>query len=421
VRARVRELQRHGEPADRVRAGERAAVALAGVDRVALRRGHNLVANAPWQAAELLTVLLQALADGPPIRTRQRVRLHLGTASVPARLAIPTGLVEPGTHALAQLLLEGPIIARAGDRAVLRAWSPLRTIGGVLILEPFPQRRKRLHATDRARLTALAQPDAALPALLELAGPDGVSAAALPLLLPDAGGTPPASGDDVAIGSRVVHRRFVDTAAATVLQALDSFHTTEPIAPGADRERLRREAGLPQFLFEHVVQQLMQRGRIEGRGPALARPDHLPAPAPRQEAALQRLSTIFDEAGIDAPDLHDLPTDLAADPALPAMLRHLETAGTLQRIAPGRWAATAAVSRAITALYEQLPAGQQLAIADFRDVLRISRRHLLPFLEYLDTIGVTTRTGDHRRLDPVAPAAWPAVSSTAASPAAPEP
>src|SRR5213595_4043838 len=97
-----------------------------------------------------------------PIASRTRLRVHLGTAEVLARV-VQVRSIGPGERGVARLILETPLVARGGDRFVLRSFSPVTTIGGGVVLDPFPAQRTRLRrrriATDQTpaqRLDALA-------------------------------------------------------------------------------------------------------------------------------------------------------------------------------------------------------------------------------------------------------------------------
>jgi selenocysteine-specific elongation factor len=407
--ARVRALQRHGEATPLLCASERGAVALAGIDRHALQRGDTLLPlRAPWTPASILTVQLQAMDDcGAPLRSRQRVRVNLGTAEVLARLAVADARIEPGSTGLAQIRLEAPLLARAGDRFIVRAWSPVRTIGGGVVLEPAAPKRKRWPYTTRRALLALQAPTTALGALLELAGAEGVRVEELPIRLP--GGAPAAGivdvalpmqvGDDdvVTAGDVVVLGRHVAELVRGLLRALAAFHGAQPLEPGMEREALRR-ALEPTPLFDHVLQRLIGSGDLVTRDGLFALPEHLPAPARGQEARLGRLRAYFSSAGLQAATVDEMPPELASLTDLSSMLRHLERTAELVRLPAGRWADASAVASAVLAVRTQLPRDQQLGVAEFRAVLDLSRKHLLPLLEYLDSLGITARHGDVRIL-----------------------
>src|SRR5216110_161639 len=141
---RVRSIQVHSEDAARAGPGRRTALALVGVDKVELERGHVAVTGSGWAATSTLDVSLELLpAMRKPLAVRTRIRVHLGTAEVLGRVA-QVREIAPGQTGLARLLLERPIVARAGDRFVIRSFSPVTTIGGGEVLDPFPPKRPRV-------------------------------------------------------------------------------------------------------------------------------------------------------------------------------------------------------------------------------------------------------------------------------------
>jgi selenocysteine-specific elongation factor len=401
--ARVRALQRHGAPCDEVHAGERVAVALAGIDRHALARGDCLLLPG-WEASHTTTVELTVLRDAEaPLRHRQRIRLHLGTGEVLGRLALGPDGLEPGESAVAQLRLEQPLLCRTGDRFVIRSYSPVRTVAGGVVLEPWAARRKRLAATVRGRLLDLRDPDRAASALLELAGTAGVRREDLPVLL----GLPPARAAELAAaaqavpaGDRLVAAGVMEHACAALCVALDGFHAGAPMEDGIDREALRRAAGkaVAGPVFDAALHALLRDGAMLAAGSLIARPGFRPAVSPGDGAVLDGLVVLLEAAGLEPPDLAELPTELTARADLPALLRFLERQGRVVRLTPTRWAAASAVSSAVSGLRGQLSGRQELGVADFKEILGLTRKHLMPLLEYLDRTGVTVRAGESRML-----------------------
>lgn len=397
--ARVRGLQHHGIDCESVAAGERAAVALAGVDRLAIARGDALVDAHEWEPSRILTAELRVLPDaGRPLRSRQRVRVHVGTAEVLARVALPAGELGPGGSDIGQLRLEQPLLARALDHLVIRSYSPVHTIAGGVVLEPAAPKRKRFSPAQRAALARLTGDDF-LAALLEIAGPAGVARSRLPLLT---GRTPAVIAEALRTdpGSRVVGDSVValgawDHACRTIAGAVDRCHTARPLEPGVDREQLRREVGAT-FHFDAALQELLASGVLASTEGLVARAGFHPRPAADDVARLRRLAAHFAAAGTQAPELEELPPELGSMPDLPALLRLLERDGVLVRLGAGRWADAASLAAAASAVREQLVPGEAFAVADFKRVVNLSRKHLLPLLEYFDRQGVTRREGDAR-------------------------
>jgi selenocysteine-specific elongation factor len=195
VRGRVRGLQVHGLQVDHAEAGERTAVAITGGE-IALNsaeRGQVLVAEGAWEATGMLTAELR-IVQGTDwlVKHGQRVRVHLGTSEVMARVVTLEGSeVRPGDVGWVQLRLERPILARTGDRFVIRSYSPVTTIGGGVVAEALASKRKKLRAQEASELQTIIHGDAesALGAVLRLASWRGIAVAQVPIrtgLPPDA-------------------------------------------------------------------------------------------------------------------------------------------------------------------------------------------------------------------------------------------
>src|SRR5205814_2000904 len=169
---RVRSIEVHGQAADRAVPGRRTALALVGVEKSELARGDVAVTGGGWRASTMFDAAVELLSTArKPIGSRTRLRVHLGTAEVLARV-VQVRSIGPGERGLARLVLETPLVARGGDRFVLRSFSPVTTIGGGVVLDPFPPQRTRLR---RRRIAADQTPAQRLDALVAEAGLAGVA------------------------------------------------------------------------------------------------------------------------------------------------------------------------------------------------------------------------------------------------------
>ncbi len=140
---RVRSVQVHDQPVERAGAGQRVALNLAGIDLREVARGD--VVAAPGAVAPSLVLDCElALSDA---RHGMRAHVHHGTRETPARLA------DLG-DGLWQARLEQPLLARAGDRVVVRSIAPPDTLGGGVVLDPAARRHGR-QADALARLQRL--------------------------------------------------------------------------------------------------------------------------------------------------------------------------------------------------------------------------------------------------------------------------
>src|SRR5581483_9445525 len=137
LQAKVRGLQTHGRAVGQAVAGQRTAVNLQGVERAAIERGDVLSLPGLLRPSFMLDATCELLADAPaPLKTRQRVRFHIGTSEVMARVHLLEGpSLEPGARGPVQLRLEAPVVALPRDRYVIRSYSPMVTIGGGELLD----------------------------------------------------------------------------------------------------------------------------------------------------------------------------------------------------------------------------------------------------------------------------------------------
>ncbi|MGH7475031.1 MAG: selenocysteine-specific translation elongation factor [Longimicrobiales bacterium] len=413
--ARVRGVQIHGRAAETARCGQRVALALAGVARHELSRGDVVVSDPRWSPTSMLTCRLRMVSDTQwTVRPRQRVRVHLGTAEVMARtILLERERLEAGDEGWAQLRLERPLIARAGDHLILRSYSPITTIAGGRVVEADAPKRRRLDETQRTLFSLLldAPPAEALAALADDAGWSGLRVERLPFRLrcnPPEADTALALAIDrglVRIGDRLFARPIVDQACQRVLQALDTFHARAPLRAAAPREDLRRALppGAPRELAEHVLTAAIADGTIRVLEDGISRAGYQPRLTDSQQAALARLRSLLLEADLTPPTATELPADLRDRADLPDLLALLERTGDAVRIAPDITISAAALERAAHRLVHRLGGRKALGPADFREVFEVSRKYLIPLLEHMDRSGLTHRDGDRRDVAAAAP------------------
>ena len=406
VEARVRGLQVHGRSVKTARAGERTAVALAGsrVGREAVGRGQVVVGADPWVAAERVTARIELLPDTAwGIERGQRVRVHLGTSEVMARVfLLDRAEMEAGESAWAQLRLEAPLVARARDHLVLRSYSPMTTIGGGIVAEPSPPPRTRVRGREGELLEALLGPDPGLRrrAALDLAGWAGIPHAELPIRTGDPPETLAAREDDTGFGTgRALYSGTVAGEGRRLLRRqVARYHHARPLRPGMPlaeaREALPDGAGpeLADALLTHLAEQ----GELEVRRELVREPGFEPILTAEQEGVRSDLGEQYRAAGLSPPSIRDLPAALRDHPDLWPILKLLEQAGDIVVLSDDFFADADAVRRGARAVQERLGGRSGLGPADFREVLPVTRRHLLPLLACFDRLGVTVRRGSGR-------------------------
>jgi selenocysteine-specific elongation factor len=405
--ARIRGLQVHGQAVEAVGAGRRVAVALRGVERQAVAPGDALATPGLLAVAMRLDVQLVLLASAPrPLARGEALRLLLGTAEVGARLhLLDRESLGPGEAAVAQLRLDAPLAAPVREAFVLRLPSPARSVGGGIVLDPDPPRRR---LRDGPILAAMALADARDAAVLRLrgAGVAGLPAAALARLAGLAVAQPDGLADGLEgvrlAGGLVLHRDAVAAAERALLDAVEAAQRRDPTGAGPDLAALRPALppGAPlEGLAARLVASralLLEGGRLRRRG--------LDAAALLSEtdrAVLAEVEGAFRSALLAPPDAEAV---VERCRRRLAALHHLLRAGVLVR-APDAVQkreiifhrdALDAARRAIRVHFAARPDG--FAAGECGRLLGISRRYAIPLLERLDAERFTRRAGDRRYL-----------------------
>ena len=408
-KARVRGMQVHGRDVDGAHAGQRVALAMVGLERSEARRGHLLVADPAWRETRYLDAWLQLVPDSPwPVDHWQRVHFHLGTAETLARVVLyEGGPLQAADSALVQLRLEEPVVARAGDRFVIRFYSPVTTIGGGVVLDPWASRRSRLSGVQVELLNGVAGEDAAERARCVILDRDGgVSETDLALLT---GASPPllrdklrnlaAAGSIRDIDARWYPEESLRSARDRLVDILAHEHANDSGARGVSLEALRSALGRPAGLVNAALADLEQSGAIRVEGSVAALVEHVPALSREQQVIAEKAASAIRQSGLAPPAVKQLAAqlELRADDLLP-VLKFLAEQGSLVPVTPDLFFDSSAISEAKERVSVVLAGGRAASPSQFREVLEVSRKYLIPLLEYLDSQGFTRRTREGRVL-----------------------
>lgn len=408
-RARVRGVQVHGREAEGARAGQRAALALVGVDRGDVMRGAQLTTDAVWADTRYLDVQLFLLPDSQwPMRHWQRVRFHLGTSETLARVVLlESDRLQPGGRALAQLRLEEPVVARAGDRFVIRFYSPVTTVGGGVVVDPWAQRRGRLRGDDARRLGAMLEKQLGprLRSVLERER-SGVSELECAVRVGASPGEVAPELEQLAARglARDVGGRWYDTeqlrgARRRLLELIEAEHARDSGARGVSLESLRSALAAPNQLVNAALADLEAQGAIRIEGSLAALADHVPTLTPDQQALASSARARIREARLSPPSVRELAEALGirGDELLP-VLKFLAERGELVGVTADLYYDSGAITDVEDRVRRFLGRGRAASPSELREALGVSRKYLIPLLEHLDATGLTQRTGEGRVL-----------------------
>jgi selenocysteine-specific elongation factor len=365
---RIRELQVHGSPVDRVDGGGRTALNLGGVDVAELRRGMVLTADPAVTATDRLLVVFRGAATD-----RVRGRLHVHTAAAEAVIGRSgrDALTLPDGRDAGIVRLSGPIALRAGDRFVIRRGPTAAPIGGVVLDADPPRGISRRRQTSE-RVSALAADKAG--ARLDLHGfADGRLAADVDAL------AKASATDAVAEAASLPRAR---TAVAQAVRRAVTIRRDEALEVGA-----------------RVVDDVVTAGALLRDGDLLRRPG---TAAPELDAdlasAMDRLEAAL--ATTSPPPL----SEAARAVGCPADgIRALDKAGRIAVLEPDL-AYAMSTYKELAARALAMASIEPLTPAAFRDATGSSRKYVMAILEDLDRRAILRRTPAGHVPGPRAPA-----------------
>jgi selenocysteine-specific elongation factor len=417
TRVRVRGLQVHGASVREAHAGQRTAVNLGGVETAGVERGMVLAPLGRLRPTQILDARLTVLSDAPrPLRTRQRVRVHHGTAEALARVAVleELGEVAQGSTGLVQLRLESPIVALPGDRFILRTYSPQQTFAGGVVLDAHASKhRGRERAAARESLNAFEGADRAarLSFFVGSAGERGLpfeEAAArtgwrddvLTAALAEAQGRGSLFEAEGVLVSVDVLRRLQGAAVAEV----EAHHRREPLARGLARETLRERVfthAAPE-IFRAALKAAEEEGTLVSERELVRAAGHSLDLSPADAALRERLEAVYRAAALEAPTLEEAFARAGGGGArrehLRKLLQLLLDAGALVRVKEDLLFHREALERLTASLREHATRAPErlIDVAAFKELSGVSRKYAIPLLEYFDRERVTRRAGDKR-------------------------
>jgi selenocysteine-specific elongation factor len=398
ARVRVREIQSFGAKRTDGVAGERLALALHGVKLEEVERGDMLTTPGRFAASRVVDVRMALAAyEEVEVANRERVRIHHGAREVFGRVILLEGdALRAGESALAQLRLESPIVAEAGDRLVVRKYSPARVVGGAIVLEPRAEAHRRFDASalERLRLREEGDPESVLAKAIERAGAGGVAesdvdAAVLARLTE--------RGEVAGVAGRVFHRDVLDELARRAIDIATAHTARNPLQWGIDKEELRQRLAFPHgaAVFNRVIEVLGTRHPLRGRGNRVRAGSSELELSAALESAVAGLCDRIRAAGVGFPSRDELAASWVGPEKLADAIQVLKDRGEVVEAGDGL-VHREAVERCIEAVRALLAARGEVSVGDFKDALVITRKHAIPLLEYLDSRGVTARRGNAR-------------------------
>ena len=405
---RVRGVQVHGKQVERAFAGQRVALNLAGLEKKDVIRGSVVAEPGYFHLTRYCDARLTLLSSAPrPLINMAPVHFYLGTARVVSRMRL-LGCEElaPGEEGFVQCRLDRPVVARRGDPFIIRSYSPMRTIGGGVVLDESPARHKRFREDVLSKLKELEKDDP-MPFVLQKLGEKHYSTVSdlaqltqmAPQPLLEMMGLAEELGEVVRLDDVYVRIPVLERWESAIMDALDRYHKEKPLQPGMQRARL---IGLlpgkpPQRMFDALLDRLLAKGWVEIDREFIRKAGYQPEPDSRQARQLKQIEDHFREAGLNSPPVKEIgPTFGLKKDHEDDLLNYLLYRGVLIKISEEIYLHRDVYKKCLQALKAHFEENESITLAQYRDLLETSRRYAQVLLEHADGMKYTRRVGDER-------------------------
>jgi len=407
---RVRSIQVHGEDRNVCEAGQRTALNISGVSRDEIRRGCVIAPPGSMKNTDRIDVRLRVLGDsGRSIVNRERLHLFTGTSKILCRaLLLDKNELAPGDSGLAQLLLEEQIVVRRGDRFVVRFYSPLETIGGGVVLEPAPGKRKRF---DQAAIGGLLRKESgSLTDVCELhirgSGQDPLSLTELARLTAHSRDEIRESISELSADKTIYvfslgseeycwHRQNAEQLGRRMAADIAVFHSRHPYRAGIRRAELRESymKNVKRGLFELCLETILASGVIERSGGYISEAGYTVPDDETFRNISGLIRTALENAGCHFIPLSGIDTGMYPAETVRDILQLMTDSGELVRIADDIYTMKHFIDDAVRFIAEHFKTEEVLTFTQLRDHLGTSRKCARILIAYTDQQRITKKVG----------------------------
>jgi selenocysteine-specific elongation factor len=411
-KGRIRGLQTHKKKEDTAIPGSRTAVNISGVNVEQIQRGEVMTYPNQYQATRRLDARFRLLKDvSTPLKHGDEVKFFVGASETVATLRIlNTEALNANTEGWIQLELREPVVAVRGDRYILRRPSPSETLGGGVIIDHQPKgRHKRFDEEVLKSLESLAQGS---PADILLEAATAANIAPIKEIVTrsrlEAAHANEALKELLETGKLILLEDGTQTIASETLaialphwnalsdktlQLVESYHKDYPLRRGIPREELKSKLKLSPRIFNTAITTLVAHQLILETSKLVSKPEHEVKFNGQEQVKVQALMRKFEANPFSPPSVKECQAEVGEE-VLNALLEMEELITVSSEIIFSKSNYDLMVLRIKDAIIQN----GKISLAEVRDLFNTSRKYAQAILEHLDTIGLTMRDGDFRKL-----------------------
>ena len=415
ITSKVRGIQVHNQNLDIAEAGMRTAINFQGLEKSSVTRGDLLSTPNSLRTSFMIDVSVHYLdSNNKSAKNRTRIRFHTGTSEVLGILILlEKDELLPGETSLAQIRLDSPVALIKDDRFVIRSYSPMRTIGGGHILNPIPQKHKRFKPEVIKLLKGIVNniPEEIISSHADDSGYAGVSFADLKIMT----NLPEKQLDNTIQGllskktivcfdreNRIyIHNNGIEKLKKETLDYLSSYHKSNPLKAGMSKEELRSKLpfAVGTKLFNLILNRMIKDEVIVQEENTVRLSSHTVSLKVDQADIRTKILDAYLKSGLTPPYFKELSRLLDVDSKQAKdVLILLVDEGVLLKVKEDLYFHAEAVNELKKRVIDYLKSNEEMTTPQFKEMVSVSRKYLIPLIEYFDSTKVTLRVGDSRKL-----------------------
>ncbi|WP_350343331.1 selenocysteine-specific translation elongation factor [Proteinivorax tanatarense] len=407
INGKVRQIQVHKAPVHEAYLGQRVAINIAGLEKEQLSLGSMLATKNYFSPKNKVNCKLNLLENCSKVKTGTMVRLHVGTQESIGRLVLlDQEEINGGESSFCQIRLKEKVVVAKDDPFVIRAMSPVTTIGGGKVLGATNKRIKRY---DEKALNGLKIRDEkplleVVKQVVEEQGVYGITLQELSKELQQSNDeirscilTLRKRGDIVLLDSDeyvAISEKNLKTLSENMANFLQKYHQNNPFRWGVNKEELKHnlDIELSNKRLSDLLSVLTYRGKIKTDGLFVKLCDFEVTLTEEQRQNIEMVMEILDNGAFQPPPKKELPLDKN-------LWDYLYQSNRIVRISDDMVISKEVLSNGVKKLIKLIKDNPQgITLAQCRDLFNTSRKYVVPILEYLDGEGITKRVGDLRIL-----------------------
>jgi selenocysteine-specific elongation factor len=314
-----------------------------------------------------------------------------------------------GDSCYAQMRLETPIIAALGDRFVIRTYSPMRTVGGGIVLDPVATKHRRRDQGLVERLSLLKSGDSMriVEAYIR-AAPSGARLESLRARINSGPGSLKNIVQGLMEQERVletsagiyIHRDTLRELEDRIELILKTYQAKNRLTWGMPKEELRERLGSLEMAFLSWVLGRMEKDeRIFSKKASVRAGTGEVQLSPVEKQARSLILALLDAKPFQPPSEREIEGKVKVSAEVfRKVLSLLIQDGEVIRLEPGLVMLAGAVESAKAKIRGYLSEHGAGTASDLKTALGTTRKYAVPLLEHLDRLGITRRVGDKRTL-----------------------